>query len=157
MTPAPDQLPFTPIQLAAGPSPNRFRVAHLALLGQGLFIGILGGFALAWSMANLHFGPEGMPVFGLAVTPLHGGLLMACGSLAVLSCLGRWTTLGFSLIAAAGWATLTVVCAVEAAHHTPGILGFDPRDTLLYGALAIYNLALIGWLAPTLRDRSVPL
>jgi hypothetical protein len=132
---------------------SRFRVAHLALLGQGLVIGILGGFALAWSMANLRFHPEGTPILGLTVTPLHGGLLMAGGSLAVLACLGRWSTLAFSLIAAAGWATLTVVCAVEAAHHTPGVLGFDTRDTLLYGALGAYNLALFTWLAPTLSKK----
>jgi hypothetical protein len=142
---------------AMAPAPEReatrFRVAHLALLGQGLVIGILGGFALAWSMANLRFGPEGMPILGLTVTPLHGGLLMAGGSLAVLACLGRWTTLGFSLIAAGGWVTLTIVCAVEAARHTPGILGFDPRDTLLYGVLAAYNLALCTWLAPIMSKK----
>jgi hypothetical protein len=132
---------------------SRFRAAHLALLGQGLVIGILGGFALAWSMANLRFGPEGMPILGLTVTPLHGGLLMAGGSLAVLACLGRWTTFGFSLIAAGGWAALTIVCAVEAAHHAPGILGFDPRDTLVYGVLGAYNLALCTWLVPTLSKK----
>lgn len=141
MTPAPDQ------------TTSRFRIAHLALLGQGLVIGILGGFALAWSMANLRFGPEGMPILGLTVTPLHGGLLMAGGSLAVLACLGRWTTLGFSLIAGGGWAALTIVCAVEAARHAPGVLGFDPHDTLLYGVLGAYNLALCTWLAPTLSKK----
>lgn len=129
-------------------------MAHAALLAQGLVIGIMGGFALAWSMANLRFGPEGTPIFGLTVTPLHGALLMACGSLAVLACLGRWTTLAFSAIAAGGWAALTVVCAVEAAHHVPGVLGFDARDTLLYGALSAYNLALCTWLAPTFSKRS---
>ncbi|MET0474990.1 MAG: hypothetical protein ABW001_10160 [Mycobacterium sp.] len=145
------------VRQAMAPAPDRttsrFRVAHLALLGQGLVIGNLGGFALAWSMADLRFGPEGTPILGLTVTPLHGGLLMAGGSLAVLACLGRWTTLGFSLIAAGGFVTLTIVCAVEAAHHTPGILGFDPRDTLLYGVLGIYNLALCTWLAPTLSRK----
>jgi hypothetical protein len=128
----------------------RFRMAHIALLGQGLAIGVVGGFALAWSMAaNLRFGLEGIPVLGLTVTPLHGGLLMAGGALAVLACLGRWTTIGFAAIATVAWATLTVVCAVEAAHHAPGLLGFDPRDTLLYGVLGVYNLALCILLAPT--------
>ncbi|WP_319445977.1 MULTISPECIES: hypothetical protein [unclassified Mycobacterium] len=130
---------------------SRFRIAHIALLAQGLAIGVVGGFALAWSMAaNLRFGLEGIPVLGLAVTPLHGGLLMAGGALAILACLGRWTTVAFIAIAAGGWATLTIVCAVEAAHHAPGLLGFDPRDTLLYGVLGAYNLALCIWLAPTL-------
>jgi hypothetical protein len=129
---------------------SRFRVAHQALLGQGLSIGVLGGVALAWSMANLRFGAEGMPLIGLSVTPMHGGLLLADGVLAILACLGRWTTVAFSAAAAAGWAALAIVCAVAAAHHTPGVLGFDPRDTLLYGALGAYNLALCLWLAPTL-------
>lgn len=162
MAGAHEDAPFTPVgtrSRVVDPAPPgseaharlRFRLAHLALLGQGLLIGILGGFALAWSMANLRFGPEGTPILGLAVTPLHGGLLMACGAVAILACLGRWTTVGFSVLAAAGWGALTVACAWGAAHHTPGILGFDPRDTLLYAALAVYNVALCWWLAPTLR------
>jgi len=130
---------------------SRFRMAHIALLGQGLALGVVGGFALAWSMAaNLRFGLEGIPVLGLTVTPLHGGLLLAGGALAILACLGRSTTVGFIAIAAIGWTTLTIVCAIEAAHHAPGLLGFDPRDTLLYGVLGAYNLALCIWLAPTL-------
>jgi hypothetical protein len=132
---------------------SRFRIAHVALLGQGIVIGVLGGFAVAWSMANLPFGPEGSPILGLSVTPWHGGLLLTGGALATLACLGRWTTVGFAAIAAGGWATLTIVCAVEAARHAPGVLGFDARDTLLYGALGIYNFALFTWLAPTLRKQ----
>ena len=129
---------------------SRLRIAHLALLGQGIVIGVLGGFAVAWSMANLPFGPDGSPILGLTVTPLHGALLLAGGALATLACLGRRTTIAFAAIAALGWTTLTVVCAVEAAHHAPGVLGFDPHDTLVYGALGVYNLALFTWLAPLL-------
>jgi hypothetical protein len=29
---------------------------------------------------------------------------------------------------------------VKAAEHAPGVLGFDPRDSLMYGALSAYNL-----------------
>lgn len=129
----------------------RFRIAYLALVAQGLSIGVLGGVALAWSMANLRFGSEGIQVLFLMVTPLHGALLLAGGALSVLACLGRSTTVGFSVVAAVGWATLTVVSAVEAAHHAPGVLGFDPRDTLLYGVLAVYNLTICLLLVPTLR------
>ena len=68
----------------------------------------------------------------------------------MLACLGRWTTVGFCAIAAAGWATLTVICAVEADRHAPGALGFDPTDTVLYAALGVYNLALTAGLVPTL-------
>src|SRR5258707_15896288 len=109
MPPAPPQTQFTeaaPRGLVEQVN-SRFRIAHRALLGQGLVIGVLGGVALAWSMANLRFGTEGIPLLGLAVTPLHGGLLLAGGALAVLACLGRWTTVGFSALAAGGWAALT--------------------------------------------------
>lgn len=129
---------------------SRLRIAHLALLGQGIVIGVLGGFALAWSMANLPFGPDGSPILGLTVTPLHGALLVAGGALATLACLSRWTTVGFAAIAAGGWTALTIVCAIQAARHAPGVLGFDPHDTVLYGALGVYNLALFTWLAPLL-------
>jgi hypothetical protein len=134
----------------------RFRVAHVALLGQGLVLGMLGGFALAWSMAaNLRFGREGIPVLCLLVTPAHGGLLLICGALAVLACLGRRTTVGFAVLALVGWGTLAVMSAVEAARHAPGALGFDHRDTVLYGVLAVYNLTLCVLLAPAVRDRSL--
>jgi hypothetical protein len=151
MAPAAARAPSTDGRAAR--TRSRFRIAHLALLGQGIVIGVLGGFAVAWSMANLPFGPDGSPILGLTVTPLHGALLLAGGALATLACLGRWTTVGFAALAAGGWATLTVVCAIEAAHHAPGVLGFDPRDTLLYGALGVYNLALFTWLAPILRSQ----
>ena len=132
---------------------TRFRVGQLGLLGQGLVLGMLGGFALAWSMANLRFGTEGIPVLCLLVTPAHGGLLLAGGALAVLASPGQWTTAGYSALAVAGWGVLTVVSAVEAAHHAPGALGFDSRDTMLYAGLAVYNLVLVVLVAPTVRAR----
>ena len=133
--------------------PSRFRIGQLGMLGQGLLLGMLGGFALAWSMANLRFGTEGIPVLCLLVTPAHGGLLLIGGALAVLACLGQWTTAGYAALAVAGWGALTVVSAVEAAHHAPGALGFDSRDTMLYAVLAAYNLTLAVLVAPTVRAR----
>jgi hypothetical protein len=130
----------------------RFRTAHMALLVQGLAIGVLGGVSLAWSMANMRFGTEGIPILFLLVTPMHGGLLLAGGALAVLACLGRWTTVGFSVLAAITWAGLTVVSGFEAARHAPGVLGFDPHDTLLYAVLAAYHVGLCLLLRPTLRE-----
>ncbi|MDX1890297.1 hypothetical protein [Mycolicibacterium sp. 050158] len=138
---------------AGGSARALFRIAQLALLGQGLALGILGGFALAWSMANLRFGNEGIPILCLLVTPLHGGLLLAGGALAVLACLGDWTTAGYSIIAGVGWSALAVLSALGAAHHAPGALGFDTRDTVLYGVLAIYNLALCAVVVPVLRRK----
>ena len=104
--------------------------------------------ALALSMANLRFGERGMPFLGLELTPLHGGVLMVSGALAVLVCLGRWPTVAFAAVAAGGWAALAIVCAVRTGQHTPGVLGFDARDTVFYAVLGAYNLAVCLWLAP---------
>jgi hypothetical protein len=127
---------------AAESARARFRLAHLALLAQGLAIGVLGGVALACSIANIRIRAEGTPLLGLALTPLHGGLLIANGALALLACLGRWPTIAFSAVAAGTWATFAVVCAQRTARHTPGVFGFDARDTVFDAGLAMYNLAV---------------
>ena len=116
------------------------RAGQGLLMVQGLVIGVLGGVALAWSMGYTRFGADGMPMLGLKVTPLHAGLLLVVGSLALLACLGRRTALIFSTLTAFGWAALTFVCANDVAHHAPGVLGFDPRDSFVYGVLSAYNL-----------------
>jgi hypothetical protein len=107
---------------------------------EGLAIGVLGGVALAASMGYARFDADGMPMLGLKVTPPHAALLLIVGTLALLSCLGHRTAFAFSALTAFGWAALTVVCTLKAAHHAPGVLGFDPRDSFLYGALSAYNL-----------------
>jgi hypothetical protein len=145
-----DQTPVSIPSVAALRAQSRFRLAHLALLAEGLAIGVLGGFALACSIANVRIRAEGTPLLGLALTPLHGGLLMVNGALAVLACLGRWPTIAFSAIAAGTWATFTVICAQGTARHAPGILGFDARDTIFDAALGAYNLAVCLMLASTL-------
>ena len=117
---------------------------------EGLAIGVLGGVALASSMGYTRFGADGMPMLGLKVTPPHAGLLLVMGTLALLACLGERTALIFSALTAFGWATLTVVCALRAADHAPGVLGFDPRDSYLYGALSAYSLVTSSLLALTL-------
>jgi hypothetical protein len=155
------QLPAAPndshIRLAAGtvaaPAEAerlRSRAGRGLLVIEGLVIGVLGGVALAWSMGYARFGADGMPMLGLKVTPSHAGLLLIVGTLALLACLGRRSALVFSALTAFGWAALTVVCAFKVAHHTPGVLGFDPRDSLLYGVLSAYNLVTSLLLALTL-------
>jgi hypothetical protein len=116
------------------------RAGQGLLMIEGLVVGVLGGVALAWSMGYTRFGADGIPMLGLKVTPLHAGLFLIAGTLALLACLGRRTALIFSALTAFGWAVLTIVCANDVAHHTPGVLGFDPRDSLLYGVLSAYNL-----------------
>jgi hypothetical protein len=128
----------------------RFRAGQGLLVVQGLALGVLGGVALAWSMGYTRFGADGMPMVGLKVTPLHAGLLLTVGALALLACLGQRTAFIFSALAACGWAALTIVCALKVAHHTPGVLGFDPRDNLFYGALSAYSLVTASCLAEPL-------
>jgi hypothetical protein len=118
----------------------RFRLGQGLLVVEGLALGVLGGVALAGSMGYTLFGADGIPMLGLKVTPLHAGLLLTVGALALLACLGRRAAFVFSALTAWGWAALTIVCALKVAHHAPGVLGFDPRDSLLYGALSAYNL-----------------
>lgn len=128
------------------------RAGRGLLMVEGLAIGVLGGVALAWSMGHTHFGADGMPMLGLKVTPPHAGLLLVAGTLALLACLGRRAALLFSGLTAFGWAALTIVCVLNVAHHAPGVLGFDPRDSLLYGVLSAYNLVTSLLLAAALFD-----
>jgi hypothetical protein len=125
----------------------RLRAGRGLIVVEGLALGVLGGVSLAWSMGFARFGADGMPMLGLKVTPLHAGLLLSVGALALLACLGRRTAFVFSALAACGWAALAIVCALEVAHHAPGVLGFDPRDSLFYGALSAYNLVTALFLA----------
>jgi hypothetical protein len=134
----------------------RSRAGRGLLLVEGLVIGVLGGVALAWSMGFTRFSPDGTPMLGLKVTPSHAGLLLVVGTLALLACLGRRTALIFTVVTACGWAVLTVACALGVAHHAPGVLGFDPGDSFLYGGLSAYNLvtALVLGLAVFKYNRS---
>jgi hypothetical protein len=130
----------TTARLQAERRPLRIRAGQGMLMVQGLALGVLGGVALAWSVGLTRFGADGTPLLALRVTPLHAVLLLCVGSVALLACLGRRTAFIFSAFTACGWAALTIVCAINVARHEPGPLGFDPRDSLLYGALSGYNL-----------------
>lgn len=138
-----------PTRISVAPTSDGFvfRAGQGLLMVEGLVIGVLGGVALAWSMGYARFGPDGMPMLGLKVTPPHAALLLIVGTLTLLACLGRRAALIFSTLTAFGWAALTIVCAFKVAHHAPGVLGFDPRDSFLYGALCAYNLMTSSCLA----------
>jgi hypothetical protein len=138
---------------ATTPISLRLRAGRGLLVVEGLAIGVLGGIALAWSMGYTRFAADGIPMLGLKVTPPHAGLLLIAGTLALLACLGRRTALAFSGLTAFGWAALTIVCALAVAHHAPGLLGFDPRDSLLYGTLCAYNIVTSVCLALAVVDK----
>ncbi len=143
-----------PPALTAPEEHLRSRAGRGLLVIEGLVIGVLGGVALASSMGYARFGADGMPMLGLKVTPSHAGLLLVMGTLALLACLGQRTALIFSALTAFGWAVLTVICTLKAAQHAPGVLGFDPRDSFLYGVLSAYNLVVSLLLALALVSTS---
>lgn len=122
------------------------RIGRWALGAQGFALGVFGGTGLAWSMANPHFGAAGAPIMWLRVTPLHCSLLLVVGVLTVFAAFGRSAAL-FNRIAAVGWFIVTVVCIAATSSHSPGPLGFDARDTVLYTILTGYNVALAAWFA----------
>lgn len=107
-------------------------------------MGVFGGAGLAWSMANPHFGAAGAPIMWLRVTPLHCSLLLAVGVLTVIASFGR-SAAPFSRIAALGWLAVTAVCVAATSGRSPGPLGFDARDAVLYAVLTVYNVALMVW------------
>jgi hypothetical protein len=140
---------------------RRFQLGRGLLIAEGLGLGVLGGVALAWSVVYIRFGADGIPMLGLKVTPVHAALLLTVGALALLASLGRWSAFIFSVLTACGWAALTIVCAMQVAHHAPGALGFDPRDRLLYAALGAYNLVTsiclaLPWVMAASDDRHRP-
>ncbi|MDH6246278.1 DUF4383 domain-containing protein [Mycobacterium sp. OTB74] len=134
---------------------TRLRIGRWVLLAEGIVMGVFGGAGLAWSMANPQFGAEGAPILWLHVTPMHCALMLGAGVLTLFASLGRTAVL-FSRIASVGWLVLTIVCISAAASHTPGPLGFDTRDSLLYGILALYNLALVLWFTVGVKHHAPP-
>jgi len=134
---------------------SSFRIGRWVLLVEGIIVGVFGGAGLAWSMANPQYGDEGTPILWLRVTPIHCGLMLGIGALTIFAALGRVAVM-FSRIALIGWLVLTGVCAAATARSAPGPLGFDTRDVVLYGVLALYNLALVLWFTIGLRrDRRI--
>ena len=108
-------------------------------------MGALGVLALVDAATDTGYGPAGAPVLGLWLNAAQGGLLLGFAMLAVVAAVKRRTAVIFSAVAAVGWATLLVACMAAAARGVYGPLGFDARDGLLYGALAVYHLALLLW------------
>lgn len=107
-------------------------------------MGVFGGAGLAWSMANPHFGAAGAPIMWLRVTPLHCSLLLAVGVLTVVAAFTRSAAM-FGRVAALGWLVVTLICVAATSTGSPGPLGFDSRDTVLYAVLTGYNVALTAW------------
>ena len=128
--------------------PSHWRTGRRLLVAQGVIVGIWGGVGLAWAMAGAGARPAaGVALLGLRVSPVQAATLLGFGMLAAV--VGIWRRAGviFSGLAAVSWLILMIICTVAAAHHAPGPMGFDLRDSLVYAALAAYNFGLLMWLS----------
>jgi hypothetical protein len=55
-------------------------------------------------------------------------------------------------LSAVAFVALVIIGAVFAAHHAPGPLGFEPRDIVLHGVLAVASFAVLYWLIPDVLE-----
>ena len=128
--------------------PSHWRTGRRLLVAQGVIVGVCGGVGLAWAIAGEGARPAaGVALVGVSVSPVQAATLLGFGLLAVVAGVSRRAGVIFSGLAAVSWLVLMIICTVAAAHHAPGPMGFDLRDSLLYAALAAYNFGLLMWLS----------
>jgi hypothetical protein len=129
-------------------NPSHWRTGRRFLVVEGVIVGAFGGIGLAWAMATAGTKPSaGVALLGLNISALQAVTLLGFGVLAVIA--GVWRRAGviFTGLAAVTWLVFIIVCTVAAAHHAPGAMGFDLRDSLIYAALSAYNFGLFMWLS----------
>ncbi|MDQ2707660.1 MAG: DUF4383 domain-containing protein [Actinomycetota bacterium] len=129
-------------------SPSHFRSARWFLLAEGLTVAALGIAGLVSSWAHPGVGRAGAPVLALSLTPVHSGVLLGFGLLAILASFRRRaavTVAGFGVVC---YLLLFAIGTVAAVRHAPGPLGFDLGDSVLHAALMAVNLAVFIWLLP---------
>jgi hypothetical protein len=135
------------LERASGNS-SRWRTGRRLLVAEGVIVGAFGGIGLAWAMANAGTTPSaGVALLGLNISALQAVTLLGFGVLAVIASVWRRTGVIFTGLAAVTWLVFMILCTVAAAHRAPGAMGFDLRDSLIYAALAAYNLGLFMWLS----------
>lgn len=124
--------------------PEHFRSGRPFLIAQGAVLVALGVAALTFAAAGAT-SPRGADLLGLLITTSQGVVLVVWGAAALVCAIHRSAAVWFSAAAAVAALGLTMVSAVAAVHGHPSPMGFDLRDTLLYGVLSAYNLALLLW------------
>ena len=131
-------------------NPSHFRNGRWFLLAEAALLIGLGSAGFVSAAMHPHAAPAGAPVLGLALTPWHSALLFGFGVLAVArrSPAPRSDS-GDRAQCRVAFVALVIIGAVFAAHHVPGPLGFEPRDIVLHGVLAVASFAVLYWLIPT--------
>jgi hypothetical protein len=128
--------------------PGRFRTGRWFVLAEGVLVSAFGVVGLVSASQYPHAGPTGAPVFGLASTAAHSGMLLAFG-VAAIACVGnRRAAVTVTALSALAYTMLLFVGSVATAKRVPTLLGFHAADIVLHGVLAVVNLALLMWLIP---------
>lgn len=128
-------------------NPLHWRQARWMLCIEAVLVSLLGVAGLVGVYGATPRG-TGVSVLGLDMTPVLSWTMLATGVAAAVSMLHRRFAMVFSAVVAVAALVMVIVSAVAAAHHDPGPLGFTAADTLLYGVLFCYNLAVGMWLVP---------
>ncbi|OBF54238.1 hypothetical protein A5756_14675 [Mycobacterium sp. 852002-53434_SCH5985345] len=129
-------------------NPSHFRSGRWYLLADGLLLIALGTAGFVSAGVHPHAPPVGAPLLGLALTPWHSALLFGFGVLAVFGAVQRRAAVAVTALSSLVFVALVIIGAIFATHHTPGPLGFEPRDIVLHGVLAVANFAVLYWLIP---------
>ncbi|HWF68727.1 MAG TPA: DUF4383 domain-containing protein [Mycobacterium sp.] len=133
-------------------NPSHFRNGRWFLLAEGALLIGLGSAGFILAATHPHAAPAGAPILGLALTPWHSALLFGFGVLAVFGVLQRRAAIAVTALSAVAFVALVIIGAVFSAHHAPGPLGFEPRDIVLHGVLAVVNFAVLYWLIPDVLE-----
>jgi Domain of unknown function (DUF4383) len=133
-------------------NPNHFRNGRWFLLAEGGVLIALGTAGFISAATHPDAPPTGAPVLVLALTPWHSAILFGSGMLAVFGVLQRRAAIAVTALSAVVFVALVIIGAVSAAHQVPGPLGFEPRDIVLHGVLAVTNFAVLYWLIPDVLE-----
>jgi hypothetical protein len=128
--------------------PGRFHSGRRWLLAEGVLVSAFGIAGLVSAALHPHAGPTGAPVLGLATTPAHSAVLLALGLAAIAAVGNRRVAVTVTALSVVAYMMLLFFSSVASARTKPTPLGFHPADILLYGVLAVVNLALLMWLIP---------
>jgi Domain of unknown function (DUF4383) len=133
-------------------NPSHFRNGRWFLLAEGVLLVALGTAGFVSAATHPDAPPTGAPVLVLALTPWHSAILFGFGVLAVFGVLQRRAAIAVTALSAVVFVALVIIGAVSAAHQVPGPLGFEPRDIVLHGVLAVATFAVLYWLIPDVLE-----
>lgn len=133
-------------------NPQNFHTGRWFLLAQGLVLCALGITGFISAATHPEAGAFGAPVLMLALTPWHSALLLGFGVAGLVGALQRHAAVVITAVGAVVFVALVFVGAVAAAHHAPGVLGFEASDIVLHGFLTATNIGLLYWLLPDVLE-----